>query len=102
MLVSMAILNRNPDVWDPHKFIPGQFENIADQDMWRGYIPFANDARRCIGLAFAQVEDVVVLTHLLQKYTLSPVDGYKPKPLHSISLLSANGMSVNIKRDKKD
>jgi len=101
VLVSMAILNRNADTWvDPHKFIPERFENIADQDMRRGYIPFAYGTRRCIGMAFAQVEAVVVLTHLLQKYTLSPVEGYKPQPLHGISLQSANGMRVNIKRDK--
>mmetsp|Transcript_13302 Transcript_13302/g.20200 ORF Transcript_13302/g.20200 Transcript_13302/m.20200 type:complete len:501 (-) Transcript_13302:71-1573(-) len=102
VLVSMAILNRDSDTWtDPHKFIPERFENIADQDMRRGYIPFAYGTRRCIGMAFAQVEAVVVLSLLLQKYTLSPVEGYKPQPLHGISLQSANGMHVKISKDKK-
>jgi len=101
VLMSPSMLSRDGDQWeDPSEFRPERFENISDQDMKRGYIPFAYGTRRCIGMAFAQTEAAVVLTHLLQTYTLSPMEGYKPTPAFGISLMSENGMRVNLSRDK--
>jgi len=101
VLISISVLHRNEEQWkDPTKYIPERFENIGDQSVQKGYIPFSYGSRTCIGNSFAVIEASIALTHLLSKYSIEKVPGWKPKPALGITMHERNGMYVRLVREE--
>ena len=58
---------RNPDGFDPARFLPG-----APQPDRYAYMPFGTGPRVCVGAQFALTEAVLVLARLLRAFRIEP------------------------------
>ena len=81
---------RDPDVFDPRRFLPGEREKI---DRF-AYLPFGVGPRICIGAAFSLQEAVIILATLMRHFELLPVPGFAVKPIQRITLRPINGMQL--------
>ena len=87
---------RNPDHFDPSRFLPGEREKI---DRY-AYIPFGAGPRVCIGQAFAIEEALIVLAHLLSRVRLDLFPGHPVGLQQHITLRPSQGMKM-IKRTRE-
>ena len=101
VLLPLSLLNRDKTVWEnPAEFKPERFENIAGHTSAKhGYLPFGYGSRTCIGNNLALIEGTVMIALLMQKYRFFPKDGFKPKLVGGISLVSENGVWVKVEND---
>lgn len=72
----------NPLAFDPERF---SAEEIKKRPRM-AYFPFAGGARLCLGFRFAQIEAVVALALIIQKYNISLVPGQDIHPEPNITL----------------
>lgn len=85
-----TLLWRNPDRFDPTRFLPGCRETI---DRF-AYLPFGVGPRVCIGASFALQEAVLVLATIMRRFELTPAPGWKVEPVQRITLRPRNGMNL--------
>ena len=81
---------RNPDDFDPSRFLPGEREKI---DRY-AYIPFGAGPRVCIGQAFAMQEGLIVLAHLIGRVRLDLFPGHPVGLQQRITLRPSQGMRM--------
>ncbi|CAO0796787.1 unnamed protein product [Mucor circinelloides] len=102
MCLDIYNLHHNPDVWmDPYKFDPERFAPGGEADKQQGiaWAPFSNGARQCIGMNFSLVEQRVVLSMLLKKYTWTlPADSPHKETLQNRGI----AWGLVITKDKLD
>jgi cytochrome P450 len=96
--ISQWVMHRNPKYFDlPEEFIPERWENDLEKRLPRGvYIPFGDGPRVCIGKGFAQMEAVLLLATIAQKYSFSLVEAYQIVPQPSITLRPERGIKVRL------
>jgi cytochrome P450 len=75
----------DPERFDPERFLSGSFGPTT-------FLPFGSGSRRCIGMAFAQLEMKVVLSALVQRFSLE-VDPSTPMPVKPVRRGLTSGMS---------
>ena len=85
---------RNPDDFDPARFLPGHREKI---DRF-AYIPFGAGPRVCIGQAFAIQEGLIVLAQLLGRVRLDLFPGHPIALQQRITLRPRHGMRMLLRR----
>lgn len=85
---------KDPDCFDPQRFLPGARENI---DRY-AYLPFGAGPRLCIGAAFALQEAVIVLAAIMRNFRLRPVADHVVEPVQRITLRPRGGMPLIIQR----
>jgi cytochrome P450 len=85
---------RDPDHFDPTRFMPGQREAI---DRF-AYLPFGAGPRTCIGMGFALQEATIFLATILKNYRLDLAPGHKVAPLQRLTLRPKDGMPMILKR----
>lgn len=67
-IVMIYFLHRHPRFFDnPDSFVPERFLGHQDRHPFL-YIPFAGGARNCIGQKFAQLEDKILLAHIMRRF----------------------------------
>ncbi|XP_012928251.1 steroid 21-hydroxylase isoform X1 [Heterocephalus glaber] len=81
--------NLDETLWErPHEFWPDRFLPLGKSPH---ELSFGCGARVCLGESLARLELFVVLTHLLQAFTLLPLEGalpsLQPQPYSGINLL---------------
>jgi cytochrome P450 len=81
---------KNPDDFDPSRFLPGEREKI---DRY-AYIPFGAGPRVCIGQVFAMQEGLIVLAHLLKRVRLDLFPGHPIALQQRITLRPRYGMRM--------
>ena len=105
VLVSNTLLNRDARVWEnPGEFQPERFAELCTSSAGfnsakHGYMPFGYGSRTCIGNTLAMIEGTIMCTLLMQRYTVEPAPGFKPRIVPGISMVSENGIKVILKRD---
>ena len=62
---------KNPEVFDPDRFTP---EQVRTRPKF-SWFPFGGGPRLCLGFRFAQIESIVALAMIAQRYTMSLVPG---------------------------
>jgi cytochrome P450 len=62
------------------------------------YLPFSMGPRICIGAAFAQQEALLILGTLTRNFVFTPVEGEVPEPVSRLTLRSANGIKLHIRK----
>ena len=87
------LLWKDPDLYDPSRFLPGARENI---DRF-AYIPFGAGPRVCIGMGFAIQEALILLAHLVRRLRFDLVEGHQVVPQQRITLRPRGGMPMIIR-----
>jgi cytochrome P450 len=73
VMYSIYLAHRDPKYWsDPADFRPERFQlgNTTEKQPPFTYLPFGGGPRNCIGAAFAQIEARVVVSRILQRFSL--------------------------------
>ena len=93
------LVHRHPEFWpDPAGFDPARFlaagpgtaaasarGPAADRPRY-AYIPFGGGRRACVGQSFAELETVLVLASITQRYRLELTASGIPKPIAAVTL----------------
>jgi cytochrome P450 len=85
---------RDPDHFDPTRFMPGQREAI---DRF-AYLPFGAGPRTCIGMGFALQEAVIFLATIVKNYRFDLAPGHRVAPVQRLTLRPKGGMPMILKR----
>lgn len=96
VIICPYTMHRHPDFWpQPEQFDPGRFAPQQRAARHRfAYIPFGGGPRLCIGARFAEMESMVILATLAQRFTLTPTE--LPRPLARVTIRPHNGMLMQI------
>ncbi len=94
------IVHRHRALWDqPDLFNPENFDPEAKAAHHRfQYVPFGAGPRICIGMAFAQAEGLLVLSHWLARFRFRPVAGHTVKPTGDIAIRPKGGLPLIVER----
>ncbi len=84
----------SPDNFDPDRFDRPQTRNSLKQ----AYLPFGMGPRVCLGAAFALQEATLILARLIREYELTPVASHVPMPVGRLTIRSANGVRLMLRR----
>ena len=98
--ISQWVMHRHPQYFDnPEAFQPERWSENYEKQLPRGvYIPFGDGPRVCIGKGFAQMEAVLLLATIAQRFELDLEPGFEIVPQPSITLRPAHGMRVRLKQ----
>jgi cytochrome P450 len=98
VVISPYLVHRNPEFWpDPAGFDPGRFLAAPDQQRY-AYIPFGGGRRACVGQSFAELETVLVIAAVTQRYRLELSGAGIPKPTAYITLRPGRGLPMRLSR----
>lgn len=96
VFLSPYVTHRHPALWpDPERFSPDRFapEKMATLDRF-AYFPFGGGPRICIGAPFANLELLVVLASLVQRFRLHLAPGARVEPEPLVTLRPRYGMPM--------
>ena len=99
VMVAPWVLHRHkrlwdrPDVFDPHRFMPGRRETI---DRF-AYLPFGAGPRVCIGASFALQEATIILSRIMRDIRVAPQKGYDVVPVQRITLRPRGGLPLIVR-----
>lgn len=93
-------IQRDPRFFDaPDAFRPERWEDAKIKSLPRyAYFPFGGGARLCIGQAFAQIEAVILMATLLQRYRVEVLPRPRPVPAPSVTLRPKKGLHARVRR----
>ncbi len=99
-IVPTWLMHRHGVYWtDAHQFDPDRFADPATKSARAcAFLPFSMGPRVCSGTAFAMQEATLALAQLLRRFEFSPVPGHQPEPVSRLTLRSANGLPLRVKR----
>lgn len=94
------VVHRHRKLWDrPELFNPENFDPEAKAGRHRfQYIPFGAGPRICIGMAFANAEALIVLSHWLSRFSFRPAVGHEVFPFAHATLKPLGGMPLVVER----
>ena len=84
---------RDPDRFDPSRFLPGAREAI---DRF-AYLPFGAGPRICIGAAFSLQEAVLVLAKVVAAVRLEMQPDHEVMPVHRVTLRPSGGLPMTVR-----
>ncbi|MDB6176056.1 cytochrome P450 [Paracoccus sp. Z330] len=82
------LLWRNPDAFDPDRFL--------DTPDRYAFLPFGAGPRICIGASFAIQEAVIILATLLARFRFETVSGQTPQPRMILTLRPHGGVILRV------
>lgn len=98
MFYSIYLTHRDPSIWEhADEFCPARFERGRKTPPF-SYVPFGGGPRACIGAAFGQAEARLVLAHLLQGFTFTPLNPQEIHPHMGATLEPRPGVLMRIER----
>ena len=83
---------RDPDVFDPDRFMPEQRPSI---DRY-AYLPFGAGPRICIGASFSLQEAAIVLSRIVRAVRLDLEPGHVVKPVQQVTLRPEGGLPMRL------
>jgi cytochrome P450 len=98
LMFSSYVTQRRPDFWpnpeafDPDRFLPEASEG-RPQFAW---YPFGGGPRVCIGARMAEMEALMVLAAVLQRYDLHALPGRRVEPAAMLSLRPKGGLWMTL------
>jgi cytochrome P450 len=92
VLHRQARLWKDPDLFDPTRFLPAAREAI---DRY-AYLPFGAGPRICIGATFALQEATLVLATVMRRFRLQVAPGHAVWPLQRVTLRPRGGLPMRI------
>ena len=101
VIVSLYTVQRSEKYWhEPNKFRPERFLHDGEKHEKFAYIPFGAGPRICIGMNFAMVEALTILSTMIKKYDIEKAFDADPTYLMSLTLQPKEGCMVKIKKAK--
>lgn len=92
------LVHRHREFWpDPAGFDPERFSAGAQRHRY-AYIPFGGGKRACIGQAFAELETVLVLASITQRFRLELTASGIPQPVANVTLRPGRGLPMRLLR----
>src|SRR5262249_10345773 len=97
LLLSLYLVHRDPEFWErPEVFDPSRFTRERSQGRPRyAYLPYLGGPRSCVGMALANLELVLVLATVVQRYSFDVRGPVRFSP--DLTLESRHGMVVRIR-----
>ena len=96
VIVSPWVVHRNPQVWpEPDAFIPDRF---IDGPPMLGYLPFGAGPRLCIGRDMARMQGAQILSHIAERWRLTPIHSSEVPIDASVTLRPAGGLPMRLER----
>jgi cytochrome P450 len=90
VIIAPWVVHRHATYWrEPHRFDPNRFLQGGRVATPRAWMPFGVGPRVCIGNAFATMEILVVLRHLLARYSIG-LRGPPPRPVGRVTLVPSS------------
>lgn len=87
VLIVPWVLHRHRRLWrDPDSFDPGRFLPGAEPPARFSYLPFGAGPRACVGAQFALTESVLVVARLIRAFRIELADARPVLPLATITL----------------
>ena len=101
-IVPTWLMHRHGVYWKgADQFDPDRFSDPATKTVRAcAFLPFSMGPRVCSGTAFAMQEATLALAELLRRFEFSAVPGHSPEPVSRLTLRSANGLPLMVKRRK--
>ena len=98
LILSQWVMHRLPEIWqDAEVFKPERWDPAKEQHIPPGaYFPFGGGPRTCIGMPLAQLEAMIILASVLQRYTPQPIPGYTPGFQPAITLRPKRHLEVTL------
>lgn len=98
MIISPYVIHRHAAYWnEPLKFAPERFRPEAEKSRPRyAYIPFGGGPRLCIGAQFAQIEAVLLMAMVTQRYRLELPEGSRVKVDALVTLRPHGGLAMRV------
>jgi cytochrome P450 len=87
----------DPAGFDPARFCPDTRNNPARQHRY-AYIPFGGGRRACVGQSFAELETVLVLASITQRFRLELTASGIPQPRANVTLRPGPGLRMRLSR----
>lgn len=101
VVVAPWLIHRHSEFWEnPNGFDPDRF-NDPQSIQKDTYLPFGMGVRICIGASFAMQEAVLILATIIRECTIELEDDFVPDVVGRLTVRSANGMRVILKRRVK-
>ena len=79
-----------PELFDPENFTP---DKVKARDRFL-HLPFGGGPRVCVGANFAVMQAQIILSTLLARWAVRPVEGYRPEPVMVMTLRPKDGMPL--------
>ncbi|XP_052073323.1 cytochrome P450 4F5-like [Mytilus californianus] len=97
--LSMFDVHHNSHIWpEPWEFKPERFEEDKHHEMDPySFIPFSAGPRNCIGQAFAQHEEKVLIARIVNRFEISLDPDHKVEHFMEVVMRAKNGIMVNFK-----
>jgi cytochrome P450 len=102
LVMSQWIMHRDPRYFsNPESFYPDRWLDEKSHKLPRfAYFPFGGGPRQCIGAAFAQMEAVLLLATIAQRFRLRAVPEHPVIPVPSFTLRPKHGIRMTIERQE--
>ena len=84
---------KNPDQCHPQRFYPDQEENKRST---YAYVPFGGGPRICIGIHFAMMELLVILTVVAQRYKVVVAEQDRHQMVAHLTMTPKFGVKVRL------
>lgn len=100
IFIAPWLMHRNSLLWEgADEFRPCRFATPEGRTaMKSAFMPFSMGERVCPGAAFALQEGVMMLAMAVRCFDLSPAEGADPIPYAKLTLNSANGIRIVMRR----
>ena len=100
VVVSPWLIQRHRALWaEPDAFDPDRYaDDQSRASLGQAYLPFGMGPRVCIGAAFAMQEAALILSDVVRHYQIEAVPGHVPQPVGRLTIRSANGVRLILRR----
>jgi cytochrome P450 len=101
--ISPYLVHRHPGFWpdpagfDPRRFLPGGNGDAATRHRY-AFIPFGGGKRACVGSSFAELETVLVLATIAQRFRLELTARGMPAPVAQVTLRPGRTLPMRLRR----
>jgi cytochrome P450 len=98
LIMSQWITHRDPRYFEaPERFMPARWGNGLNKQLPKyAYFPYGGGARVCIGKAFSEMETVLLLARIAQKFRVSLVPEHEVTLLPTFALVPKDGIKMVI------
>ena len=92
-------LHRHTRLWDhPDRFDPTRWETENGKKCAReAFIPFSAGPRVCPGAGFAMAEGPLLLSMILNRFTVERIEGRDPVPIAHLTVRSKDGIWLRLR-----